>query len=678
VTAGFFPFFGARARAGRLLADEDHAPGAAPVAMLQHGFWMDHFGGDPAVLGAAIVLDDIPHTVVGVLSKEFVPPEHVMTWSQGGIWVPLRLAERLDQTNIHTIWAVARLPNGRLLDEMEGHAARVLEDVYGAYRYGIVGMATRNLHTLTVGEIESVLWRVFAAVALLLVIACVNVASLLLTRASERAGELAVRSALGAGRLRLVRQLLGESVLLALAAAALGAWIALLTVEGFRRFSPTGPGGLPRLAEVMVDGRVLAFSIAAAVAAVAFFGLLPAIRATAPLTSAGRRSTPGRADGRLRAMLVLGETALAVVLVVGSGLLVHDLVRRVQEDPGYRPEGLIAVAVSLPFERYGYRGELHTFFWRELLEGAKAIPGVVSAALANELPTTSFSLGRDMTPEGHQESEMISIVRAGGDFGATIGIKLTDGRWFSDAASNSETSAVVNQAFVDAYWPGASSAVGRTIRTSNSTWRVVGVAADARVGPGVAPRPKVYEPLAEWPAGELVVRVDGDAAALAPALRTVVSRLDPGLVDVSIRTLASLNAETLARPRFYTTLFSSFGLIAFLLALIGVYGTTAYAVRARTREIGIRMALGAQRGHVVAGVMGRTLLVVGGGIAVGLGAAALGSRALTDVLVMLEPRDVFTYATVATLVLAAGAVAALVPAGRASRVDPALTLRDDG
>jgi predicted permease len=683
VTAGFFAFIGARPHVGRVLGDQDHAPGAPRVAVLGHGFWMDRFGGDPAAVGAAVVLDGVPHTVVGILPRAFVPPEGVMSRSEGDIWVPLPLAERLaadaeSQALIYTTWAVARLPQGRLAGEMTAHMARLFDDVEGRFPRGMIGVAAQDLHTLTVGDIASMLWRVFAAVALLLIIACVNVASLLLTRASGRAGEFAIRSALGAGRLRLVRQLLCESLLLALAAGTLGAWIAFLVVEGFRRFSPAGPGGVPRLAEGMVDGRVLAFSIAVAVASVVFFGLLPALRATARVTPTGRQSTPGRADGRLRALFVLGETALAVVLVVGSGLLVHDLVRRVHEDPGYRPEGLISVAVNLPFERYGYGGVRATNFWRDLLDRMRALPNVSSAALTSEVPTTGFSMGRDLTPEGHLEGEMISMVRAGDDFGSTVGIALTEGRWFTQDASDGEVPVVVNQALVDAYWPGSGSAIGRTLQAGDSVWRVVGVAADARVRPGVAPRPKVYEPLAEWPARALAVRVDGDAAALAPALRTLVSRLDAGLVDVNIRTLASINAETLARPRFYTTLFSSFGLTALLLALVGVYGTTAYAVRARTREIGIRMALGAQRGRVVAGVMGRTLLVVGGGIAVGLGAAALGSRALTDVLVMVEPRDVFTYATVANLVLAAGAVAALVPAGRASRVDAALTLRDDG
>ena len=683
VTAGFFPFFGGAAVVGRLLSDEDHVPGAQPVAVLGHGFWRTRFGGGPAVVGTTIALDSVRRTIVGVLSEDFVPPEQIMMGAEGDIWVPLPLAERIGaapaaQLISYTVFAVARLGANISPQAMEGHAARVIEDVYGGYPRGVVGATSQSLHALTVGDIHSVLWRVFAAVALLLVIACVNVASLLLTRSSERVRELAVRSALGAGRGRLVRQLLSESVLFALGGAALGAAVAFVAVEGFRRFSP---GGVPRLGEVVVDGRALGFSVTVALAAVLLFGLLPALRATARSAAPGpRQSTPGRADARLRGTLVFAETALAVVLVAGSGLLVHDLVRRIQEDPGYRPEELVAMRVTLPFGHYG--DDRRASFWRELVEGARALPGVTSIAITSELPTTDNRMEWAMTPQGHQESEGISNLQTGGAFDATVGLTVVDGRWFSDYNVDGEPVAVVNEAFVRAYWPDESSVIGRTIQVmGGDVLRVVGVAADARVEPGVGPRPKVYRPIGVAVTSnsmEIVARADANPAALTPELRALVQRLDPGLVDVNIRTVASLNAQALARPRFYTTLFSSFGLIAFLLALVGVYGTTTYAARSRTREIGIRMALGARRTQVVRQVVVRTLLVVAGGIAVGLLVAVLTSRALTDALLTIGARDALTYATVAALVLAAGAAAALVPAERASRVDPASTLREDG
>jgi hypothetical protein len=371
----------------------------------------------------------------------------------------------------------------------------------------------------------------------------------------------------------------------------------------------------------------------------------------------------------------------------------------VQEDPGYRPEGLVTARVAVPSDLYEEEG-LRISFWRELMEGARALPGVASVALATELPTIGFAAGIELTPEGHDQAETISVVRAGTDFHATLGFSLVEGRWFSDDDPGGEPVAVVNQTFVDTYWPGPASVVGRSLRRGyratnwqfvdtysplgeDAEWRVVGVAADARVQPGVGPEPKVYVPLpGAVPAYrmELVARVEGeaDAAALAPELRALALRLDPGLVDIDIRTVAMLNAQALARPRFYTILFSSFGLSAFLLALVGVYGTTAYATRARTREIGIRMALGARRVQVVREVVVRTLLVITGGIAVGLAAAALGSRALADALLTIGSRDALTYATMATLVLLAGAGAALIPAAQASRVDPASTLREEG
>ena len=699
VTNGFFSFIGARAAAGRLLVDDDYASGAERVIVLAHGTWAARFGGDPSVVGSTLFLDGVAHTVVGVLSDGFLPPEPLMDRRAGDIWVPLPLAERArDETadRWSTIRVAARLTGEARPGELEAHLARIVEDAYGTYPRGFAGVAARDLRALTVGEVRSVLWRVFAAVALLLAVACVNVASLLLTRGSERARELAVRSALGAGRGRLVRQLLAESLLLGLLGGAVGAAVAFVATEGFRRFSP---GGIPRLAEVAVDGRALAFSVAVALAAVVVFGLLPARRAAArSAVVGGRQSTPGPVDGRLRGALVLAETALAVVLVVGSGLLAHDLVRRAQEDPGYRPEGLIAARVALP---YG-NDERSAFFWRELVEGASALPTVTSVTLAAELPTTDFEAGMELTPEGHDAAAMISTVRAGRDFQAALGLEVVEGGWFSDVDRDGEPVAVVNQAFVDAYWAGRPSAVGRSLRPGSSarnptivdrywpggsrrpedaSWRVVGVVADTRVRPGVGTGPKVYIPMPEAVPSccmEVVARTSGDPATLAPALRALVRRLDPAVVDVNVRTVASLNAGALARPRFYTALFSGFGATAFLLALVGVYGTTAYATRARTREIGIRMALGARALRVVSEVVARTVLVIAGGVALGLVAAGVVSRALGDVLLTLGPRDGLTYAVVGALVFAAGGVAALVPAGRAGRVDPALTLRDDG
>jgi predicted permease len=681
VTDGFFSFFGATPAAGRLFTDADYAPGASPVVVLSHGFWTSRFGGDPAVLGTNVVLDSLAHTVVGVLARDFVPPEPV-PGIQGELWVPLRLADRIaanpvEARIVYTIWAAARLRPGATPGEMDAHASRVLQEVYGTLPRGVTGATSRDLYGLTVGEVVGPrLRQALAAVALLLVISCVNVAGLLLTRNSERARELTVRAALGAGRARLTRQLLMESALLGLAGGVLGGGAAFLAVDGFRRFSP---GGVPRLGEVGVDARALGFAFAASLAAVLFFGLLPALAASRPAARARSPHSLGRGGGRLRGALVFAEVGLAVLLVVGSGLLARDLTRRVREDPGYRPEALVAASVTLPEERYP---EGEAGFWRELVEGARALPGVVSVAVATELPTTDNRSERSMTPEGSQEPEMVSNLQADVSFAGTVGLRILNGRWFSEADEGGEPAVVVNDAFARAYWPDGP-AVERTIQILRTEHRVVGVAADARVQPGVGPMPKVYRVLpypveSSGDGMELVVRVEGDPSAAVPELRALVRRLDPGLVDASVRTVASLNAQALARPRFYTALFSVFGLAALLLALVGVYGTTAYAARARTREIGIRMALGARRAVVVVEIALRTLRVVAAGVAAGLVVASLGSRALAGALLTIGPRDATTYAVAAALALAAGGAAGLIPAGRAARVDPATTLRDDG
>jgi predicted permease len=691
VTEGFFSFFGATAARGRLFGREDHLATAERVVVVSHAFWRSRLGGDESALGRTLDLDDVPHEIVGVLEADFVPPEALMGLD-GDLWVPLDLAGRVaaDSTNeamVYTTWAIVRLRPGASAAELEAHASRVIRNVYGTSSTrplrsldegsgDIVGASAQSLYQITVGEVGSVLWRVFAAVSLLLAIACVNAASLLLTRAAERAQELTVRAALGAGRRRLVRHLLAEAVLLGAAGSTLGTLLAWLSVTTLRKIEP---GGLPRLGELELDGRALAFSVAMGFAAVLLSGLVPALRAAArSLRSAGRQSTADRGEGRLRATLVGAETGLAVLLVLAAGLLAHDLARRVLDDPGYRPEGLLSASITLPYDRY--EDEAADAFWRELVDGIRALPIVTSVSLASQLPMGRDRMRASIRPEGHAESEMISMVEMESSLGETLGLRVVEGRGFRDEDRDGAPVALVNEAFVETYWPGEAWVAGRTVQIFRRDHRVVGVVADTRVEPGVGPRPRVMRPLGSgigMDGVEVLVRTTGDPMEAIPEVRALVRRLDPALVDVDLRTIASLNAAALARPRFYAILFSSFAGVALLLAVVGAYGTTAHAARARTREIGIRIALGAPRSRVVVEVLARTLLPVAAGVAVGVAGALAGSKVLTDALLMIEPRDAPTYGAVAALVLMAGGLAALVPAARASRVDPASTLRFD-
>jgi predicted permease len=389
----------------------------------------------------------------------------------------------------------------------------------------------------------------------------------------------------------------------------------------------------------------------------------------------------------VRTGLVLLETALATMLAAGSALMAHDLVRLAREDPGFEPAGLVGLRLSLDPERMTRREWVP--FWERVLEGARALPGVSAAALTSERPYRGEGIVTIVTPEGLEDEEggawvSTRIVTPG--YFEALGIPVVEGRELAPGDDEGEPAAVVSEAFVRNYWPDGR-ALGRTVRggapdePDEPTYRVVGVVGDVRQGPGEPAPASLYLPLRArpWQSLSLVVRT-GPAVtgAAATALRDLVRRIDPTLPPGTVGTLTALAREGLERPRFYTALLGSFGLLALVLALVGIYATTAYATRSRTREIGIRMALGARAGRVVGEVVRRTAVAVVGGALVGLAVAWASARVLSDALRYVDPRDLTTHAGVALLVVAAGAVAAWVPAARAARVDPATTLREDG
>ncbi|MEQ9398972.1 MAG: ABC transporter permease [Longimicrobiales bacterium] len=689
VDEGFLPMFGARPVVGRLLTAADQGDGAPGVVVLTHPQWVDRFGSDPGVVGRTIQLDDQPFEIVGVLNPGFAPPETMR--GDGGLIVPLAVRTGEPARSSFFITTVARLRSGATRTDMADHMERVVAGIYppGDGPAFLAGGGAADLRAEVVGDVGSTLGRMLAAVALLLLIACVNVASLLLTRSAERAREVAVRSALGASRGRLVRQFLAESAVLAVLAGTAGSGLAAGALALFRRYAP---GGIPRLAEASVDVRVLLVCFATALATVVVFGLVPALRA-ARLGGSGVASMAGRAtggvhEGRLRGLLVALETGLAVVLVVGSGLLAHDLIRRANEDPGFRAEGLATMSLSLRGRPAAGDDASTLAYWNQVEEAMRAIPGVASVTLSSEVPYGSNNIVAIYTPEGHEqeaEGAWIPTVVVGEGYFRTFGIPFLAGRGFDAAERAGERQvAVVNQAFVDTYWPGADG-TARRIKSGGPAvddeghYDVVGVVADIRTRPGREARPTMWVPLGQetWDRMDVTVRTSGDAAALAPALREAVRRVDPGVPVGTVTTVEALSRGSLTRPRFYTTLFGGFAVVALLLSVVGVYGTTAYAARARTREIGIRLALGAGRASVVAEVARRTGAVVLLGVVGGLAVAALASRVLADVLLQVGPRDPLTFGLVGTVVLAAGVLAAWVPAHRAGGVDPARTLRDD-
>ena len=676
VSLGFLEVFGARPVLGRSLSPSDHEPGSDAVVVLGSRVWRDRYGSDPEILGRAVRLDDVVYTVVGVLDETFgAPPELV---EADDYWTALRVD--MEVRDRFFLAGLARLRPGASVDAMAAWADEVMEDVHdGRLPTFLLGASATKYRDVVLGPVADNLGRVMAAVSLLLAIACVNVAGLLLTRGTERRHELGLRYALGAGRHRLVRGQLLESALLALMAGVVGALLAWGAVELFRAF---GPAGLPRLSEVELDPRGWLFALGVTGVSVGLFGLLPALRSSRGATRGAaslRTSTVGPGESRIRSALVAGETALAVVLVVISALLAHDLARIGADDPGFRPEGLVAMTLDLQ-PRYGE--EEWVAVWRRIVEEARALPGVESVAVATQAPWDGSRIASTYRPEGWEEEQAVfaTSVGVGGSYVEALGTRVVAGRMLEDEHQGAEPVVMVNAAFADRYWPGEA-AVGKLVASGEedeAVFRVVGVLADVRTRPGRPVAPHVFHPLSEapWREMDVLVRSTG-AEELAAGLREVVRRVDPALPVTSIRTMRSLSAESLSTPRFYAGLFGGFALVALLLALVGVYGTTAYATRTRLREMGIRMALGAERRQVVGALLSRSGTAVGLGVMAGLAMAALGADTLSGVLLRVEPRDPETYFLVGLLVVSFGILAAWIPATAAGGADPVTALRQE-
>jgi putative ABC transport system permease protein len=678
VSRGTFGLTGARPALGRLLDAGDYEPSAEAVVVLGHGAWQERYGGDPDVLGRTLRLDDRVHSVVGVLAAGYLPPPELV--DEHDFWVPLVVDPTV--TGSFSLVGLARTLPGATLEELDAHADAVVEAVYPpeAGPTFLVGATVRSYKEAVVGHVGGELERITAAVTLLLLIACVNVAGLLVTRGAERRHELGVRFALGAPRPRLVRKLLLESAVLASFGGLLGAVLAAGATELFRSYAPAG---LPRLAEVALDARGLVFALAVSLLAALLFGLLPALRSTRRVSAgmrSGRGSTGSRGEARLRGGLVVVETALAVVLVVGSALLANDLVQISKEDSGFIPEGLVTMTLNLEprFERAEW---LDT--WQRILDGARALPGAESVALATQAPWDGSRVMSTYRPQGYEdrESSFAISVSVAGDYLDALGTSLVEGRALRPDDEGSAPVVLVNEAFTRRFWPGEP-AVGKLVHSGEEdeeVYTVVGVVADVRTRPGREVDAHVFHTLSDapWRRMEVLVRTSGDGASLAPALRVLVRDIDPGLPVTDIRTMDAVSDEVMATPRFYAMLFGGFAAIALMLAIVGVYGTTAIATRANLREAGIRLVLGARAGQVVSALVARSGAAVAAGALLGLGGAGLASAAFADGLRHVPAIDAPTYATVALVVVATGVVAAWIPAAAAGRADPVTTLREE-
>ncbi|MFL5580409.1 MAG: ADOP family duplicated permease [Gemmatimonadaceae bacterium] len=688
-TSDFFAVLRVRPLLGRLPLPDEYRPGSNRPIVISYGLWQRHFGGAPDVIGKSVRMTGIPVTVVGVLPRGTEYPR------DADMWYPYRGdpgAGALAPDNFE-FTGVARLAPGRSLEDTRERLAalaRPLETEFPAKRRDVSVTAT-PFRDFVVGERTATgLWVLLGAVGFVLLVACVNIANLMLARAAARERELAVRTALGAGRGRLVRQLLTESLVLAAAGGAVGL---LLAAWGTRALVRAAPAGLVRLGEVRMSLPVLAAAAAATLLSALLFGLVPALTASSasPGRALGERSS--RLGGRSRrtaALLVVVEVALSLTLLSGAGLLTRSLMRLHAADTGLDTRRVLTFDVVLPQSRYDSWAKRRVF-WLELRRRLEALPGVRSASVSSNLPLGGggFYLGRTLIengmpepPAGREVSIMWNMVSPG--YFATMGQRLVAGRDFTDRDDSTAAPAiVVTRRFAEAMFPGVAPAavVGKRVfswRDERLAREIVGVAADVRFGgPADTAAAVVYVPLLQTPTsnGSVALRADGDAAALTAAARRTLTSLEPDVAMARVQTMDDVLADVIAPQRFTAALLVAFASLAVVLAAVGLYGLLAYGVAQRTREIGLRMALGAQAGGVMRLVLGRSLGLVLAGAALGLGGALAVSRTLRTLLFEVRPTDPTTLAAVTGILLVVALVASWLPARRATRIDPLEALR---
>jgi putative ABC transport system permease protein len=685
-TADLFPLLGVTPVRGRVFGPESERAGAGRVVLLSEGFWRRRFGA-VEVIGRPLLLGGVTHTVIGVL------PRTLRLQQEVDVWTPLTTDTALGRRS-DFLTVVGRLAPGvtplQAQEEMSAIAGR-LEREYPASNSGW-GVELVGLQDQLVGGARPALLVFMGAVALVLLIACANVANLLLARVASRDREVTIRAALGASRLRLVRQLLCESVVLALAGGAVGVLVALW---GAHLLSALGPGAIPRREEIGIDPAALGFALALSLVAGGLFGLVAARRALGGevhegIREGGRGVSGGVGVRRTRGLLVLSEVALAFMLLVGAALLLRSFARLQQVDPGFARDGLLTARVSLPRGAYA-EPAARLAFGERLLERLEATREVRSAALVSDLPLGgsppywAFAVaGVDPPAPGVVQDAAIYFSSPG--YFSTVGIPLLDGRLF-DAADRPDSPpvAVIGTALARRYWPDRSP-LGQRITFDDpsdpsATWRtIVGVVGDVRQETLEAPAyPQIYLPLAQNPVRSVVVvaRAGGDPLALLPALRRHTGELDSTLPLSEVATMEQVVAATLARPRVNAVLLGGFALVALALAAIGIYGVISYGVIQRTRELGIRTALGADSARLLRLVLRQGMAPVLLGVAIGAAGALAGGRVLTSLLFGVGAADPAAFLAVTVFLLAVALLASWLPARRAACADPMVALRSE-
>ena len=685
VSHEFFSVLGVQPVLGRAFTAEEDKPGNNLEIILSHQLWETRFGSDPQVIGKQATMNGRQRTIVGVMPAGF----HFLD-NQVKAWMPLALDPAINyrETSGRFLRAVARLKPGVSVKQAQAELTGIAKQLERAFPSKNTGWGVNvvPMHEQIVGEIRPILIVLLAAVAFVLLIACANVANLLLSRAAARQKELALRAALGAGRMRLIRQMLTESVLLGVMGGIVGV---LLAVWGIRLLIAFGPDNIPRLNEITIDLRVLVFTFAVSLVTGVLFGLVPALQSSRPdlndaLKEGGRGSTSGR-TGTLRSAFVIAEVSLALVLLVGAGLMIRSFARLQSVTTGFQAAHVLTMRAQLPGKKYPEPHQIVDFF-KQAQERIATIPGVEAVGAISYLPLTGGLASRDafkipgQPPPAPGQEPGVEVRVVTPTYFQAMGIPLLKGRLLNERDVKETRVLLINETMAKRYFPNTDP-VGKQLEVmwdGSGPDEIVGVVGDIREGAlNKEPEPAIYWSHAREPYSGMafVIRANGDAARLSTAVQKQIRSLDPEQPVADVRTMDQVISRSIARPRFNTLLLSIFAGVALLLASVGLYGVMNYSATQRTHEVGIRMALGATRTDIMRLVVGNGMTLTLIGIGIGVVASLMLTRVMTSLLFGVTATDIPTFLGVSAVLATVALIANYIPARRATRVDPVIALR---